>query len=54
MSHLRSKVMNPYSEGFIVKYKDSKRKTITPTCRKCLLDLTNRNESVWINKYRDG
>jgi hypothetical protein len=56
ISPYRSKGMNPYSEGFMVKYKNSKRKTKvpTPTCRKCLLDLCNRDESVWISGYKEG
>jgi hypothetical protein len=48
--------MNPYSEGFMVRYKDSKKNKVspTPTFRKCLLDLCNRDESVWITGYKDG
>jgi hypothetical protein len=54
ISPYRSRGMNPYSEGFMVRYKNSKKNKVTPTCRKCLLDLCNRNESVWISGYKDG
>jgi hypothetical protein len=33
MSPFRSKGINPYSEGFMIRYEDSKNKTVIPVSR---------------------
>jgi hypothetical protein len=57
ISPFRSREMNPYSEGFIIrtrsKTQDSNNKRIMPACRKCLLDLRNRRENAWTNHEYD-
>lgn len=53
ISPFRSRDMNPYSEGFIIRTKSKSRSMVIPACRQCLLDLCNRRENVWTNHEYD-
>ena len=54
ISPYREKGKNPYNEGFIVKPEKSKLKKLVFSCRKCYVDLCNKDEHVWINGLKDG
>ncbi|HJY11113.1 MAG TPA: hypothetical protein VJ250_09180, partial [Nitrososphaeraceae archaeon] len=45
ISCYRSKDMNPYNEGFMVRPENSKNKNVVFACRPCFLDIHNRRES---------
>ena len=53
ISPYRSRSMNPYNEGFMVKPEFSKLKSVVFSCRSCYKDLCDKDEHVWINGIKD-